>query len=381
MRMIKRGTWYIRKILIVLVIFLMFFLCEYEIVNSESINDEQEYDEIQYVIDDLLDDSNYFNFGDFVGELIRGEKDLSFTEIIVAIKDGIIGEIKGNLSNLTAVLSIAIIAAIFTNISYAFKGNQVADAGFYVTYLLLFTVLTTSFISASRIAYETINGVLNFMSILIPTYIMALAFSTGYATSYVYYQLTLFLISLVDILLLKIIIPLINIYIIISLANNLSKRDMISKLSELLSEAIKWIQKALLAVVIGLNATSGLISPVADELKKNGLYKTFKAIPGAGEIIGGVAESVVGAGILLKNAIGVAGLVVILIICAVPLLKLGVTTLVYKISSVLIQPISDKRLINCVSVAAHASSLLFNTVIVGMVLFVITITIIAVSTT
>ena len=196
-----------------------------------------------------------------------------------------------------------------------------------------------------------------------------------------YYQSSLFLISFIDLTLLKIVVPMINIHFIITIANNLSKEDMLSKLSELLSDGVKWILKTLLAVVIGLNATQGLISPVADALKKSGLIKTAEAIPGVGDILSGVAESVIGAGVLLKNAIGVAGVVVIAVICAVPLIKLGIITLVYKVSGAVVQPISDKRLINCISTTAHASGLLLNTVFVALVLFVLTITIISASTT
>lgn len=377
-----RGKYFFITMFIILVI--LFFIVDKN-VDAKGIADEMEgnleYDEVQYVIDELLNENNEFNFGKFVDELIRGENKLSFTEILIAIKDGILAEIKGNIGKLVTVVSIAIIAAVFTNISYAFKDNQVADAGFYIAYLLLFSVATTSFIAVSGIATEAIHSILDFMKVLIPTYILAIAFSTGSVTSYAYYQLTLFLISFIDLILLKVIIPMINIYFIITITNNLSKRDMLSKLSNLLSDGVSWILKSLLAVVIGLNAIQGLISPVADKIKQNGILRLAKAVPGAGEIIGGVAESVIGAGVLLKNATGVAGVVVIIIICAVPLLKLGVTTVVYKVSSVIVQPISDKRLINCISGAASASGLLLKTVIVGLVLFIITLTIVAVSTT
>ncbi len=343
-------------------------------------NNEMEYDEIQYVIDDLLTENNKFNFASFVSDLVSGKKNLSFVEILKAIKDGIVGEFKGNINRLTLIMSIAIIAAVFTSISQAFKDNQVADAGFYITYLLLFSVLTSSYIAVSNLAASTIGSLLDFMKVLVPTYIMALVFSTGTTTSYVYSHSSLFLITFIDVIILKIIIPLINIHFILTLANNLSKEDMLSKLAQLISDLVKWSLKALVALVVGINTASGLISPISDNLKKSAIFKTAKAIPGVGDIIGGVAESMVSVSILLKNAIGVAGVVVILVICALPVCKLAVTTIVYKLSSALVQPISDKRLLNCISGAGDSSSLLLNTVIVGLILFIITITIIAVTT-
>ena len=386
-----KEKWGLKKTTIILL--LLFVLVDKSVYGGTSLpistnidmeygeSYKSDYDEIQYVIDDLLKGNNKFDFGKTVNELIRGENDLSFNQIIISVKDKVMGEIKENIKNFTAIIAIALIAAIFTNVSQAFKNNQVSDTGFYVTYLLLFAVLATSFITVSNIASNTIGSILDFMKVLVPTYIMALAFSTGSATSYVYYQSTLFLITFVDLILLKLIIPMINIQFIISIANNLSKEDMLSKLSELLEDGVSWLLKALLALVVALNTANGLLTPVADKLKKNGILKVAKAIPGVGEVIGGVAESVVSAGVLLKNAVGLAGVVVIIVICAVPLLKLGVTALIYKTSVAVVQPISDKRLINCISVAANACVLLLNTVIVGLVLFVVTITIIAVSTT
>jgi stage III sporulation protein AE len=219
------------------------------------------------------------------------------------------------------------------------------------------------------------------MKALIPSYFLSVAIVSSAGTSMVYYQVTMFLITFVDVLLIKIVIPMINIYLIVSMANNLSKEDFLSKLAELLSIVIKWSLKTLLGVVVGYNAVQGLILPVADSIKKSTLLKLASAIPGVGDVLGSVTESVYGAGILLKNAIGVAGVVVILLICAVPIIKLAVSALIYRVSSAAVQPISDKRMLNCITASADAAALLLQAVVVSAVLFLLTITIIAATTT
>jgi stage III sporulation protein AE len=165
------------------------------------------------------------------------------------------------------------------------------------------------------------------------------------------------------------------------MANNLSKEDMLSKFTELLETIINWGLKTLLGVVIGFNTVQGLITPVSDKIKKSMVLKAAESIPGVGDIFSGAAESVIGAGILLKNAIGVAGVVVIVSLCTVPVIKLAVMTLIYKVSSAAVQPISDKRMLKCISASADACLLLLQTVLVGAILFVITITIVAATTT
>jgi stage III sporulation protein AE len=348
---------------------------------GEGTNSDFDYNEIQRVIDNVLKSDDHINFEDYVKGLVSGERKFSIKQIGTDIKNAVINEIKDNIGTLTGLISIAVIAAVFTNFSYAFQNTQVAETGFYVAYLLLFSVLTASFISAATLAANTISAVLNFMKALVPSYFLSVAFVSSAGTSMVYYQVTLFLITFVDALLIKLVIPMINIYLIVSMANNLSKEDLLSKLADLLSIVIKWLLKTLLGLVVGFNAIQGLILPVADNIKKSALFKLAGAIPGVGDVLGSVTESVFGAGVLLKNAIGVAGVIVIIVICALPIIKLAVTTLIYRVSSAAVQPISDKRMLNCVTASADAAALLLQTVLVGAVLFLLTITIIAATTT
>jgi len=132
--------------------------------------------------------------------------------------------------------------------------------------------------------------------------------------------------------------------------------------------------------VVGFSAIKGLIVPVADQVKRSALYKASEAIPGVGDALGGVTTTILGAGILLKNAIGVTGLIVIITICAVPFIKLLMITAVYKVGGAALQPISDKRFIECISASSKSAALLLQAVFVGAVLFLLAITIVAVTT-
>lgn len=383
----KRGSkpkHFIRYILVVITLVLL----NSTSVAAQSVTKESnenlaeiDYDEIQNVINDVLQSEKKLNFGDYVMSLVSGEKKFSLEQIGNDLKDTVSNEIHDNLHTFTGLISIAVIAAVFSNFSYAFQSTQIAETGFYVAYLLLFSVLTASFIAAANLASNTISSILEFMKALVPAYFLSVAFASSAGTSMVFYQVALFLITFVDIILLRIIIPLINIYLVISMANNLSKDDMLSKLTDLISTVIGWSLKTLLGLVIGFNAIQGLILPVADGIKRSALTKIAGAIPGVGGVFGSVAESVIGAGVLLKNAIGVAGVIVIVTICMVPIIKLAVTTLIYRVSGAAVQPISDKRMLKCITASADASLLLLQTVLTSAVLFLLTITIVAATTT
>jgi stage III sporulation protein AE len=151
-------------------------------------------------------------------------------------------------------------------------------------------------------------------------------------------------------------------------------------LAELLATVIKWLLKTLLAVVIGIGTVQSLVAPAIDQVKRSTVMKATDMIPGVGGILSGVAETVLGAGVLLKNCIGVAGMIAIVIITAVPMIKLVIYVFIFKLLAAAIQPISDKRIVNCVSACSQATALLLQTVFVATVLFEIAITIVAIST-
>jgi stage III sporulation protein AE len=351
-----------------------------EVSASTGLPEDIDYTEIQEVINDVMGSGNEFDFGGYIGKMVNGEVPFSLSEIGVQLLEAIKGEIKANIGTFGSLVTISLIAALFTNLSMAFKNNHVSETGYYITYLLLFSLLISSFVIASKIASGAIGSILDFMKALIPAYFMSVGFCTGTTTSLVYYEAALMLITLVDFLIIKIVIPMINFYLIIMLANNLSKEDMLSRLADLFASAIDWLLKTLLAAVIGFNAIQGLIVPVADQVKRSALLKASQALPGIGNALGGVTETILSAGVLLKNAIGVAGLIVIISISVVPFLKLLMITIVYKIGTAALQPISDKRFIECIGASAKSASMLLRTLFVGAVLFLLTITIVAVTT-
>lgn len=371
---------YIRMIICFLIILLSLLVNTKEVKANSNYSGDIDYSDIQGVIDDIMSYGNEFDFGHYVERLINGEVKFSLTDIGLSLIESIKGEIKANLGVFGRLISIALVAALFSNLSMALKNSQVSETGYYITYLLLFGVIVSTFIAASEVAVNTIYSILEFIRVLAPAYFLSVGFSTGTTTSLVYYEGALMAITVADAIILKVVVPFINFYLIVTLANNLTKEDMLSKLVDLFENIIGWVLKGVLAAVVSLGAIQGLIVPVADRVKRSSLLKASAAIPGVGDAIGGVAETILAAGMLLKNAIGVTGIVVIITICAAPLIKLLMIMIIYKIGCAALQPISDKRMVECLSASAKAAQMLLHAVFIGAVLFILSITIVAVTT-
>ena len=146
-----------------------------------------------------------------------------------------------------------------------------------------------------------LETLLDFMRVLCPSYFLAVAIASGSSSSLIFYNIVLFLIYVVEVLILRFLLPVINIYIMVQVLNYLAGEEYLSQFAELLSKMVTWILKTLVTCVIGINVIQGMLAPAIDALKRSALTKTAEAIPGIGNAIGGVTDVVLGTAVLIKK--------------------------------------------------------------------------------
>ena len=243
--------------------------------------------------------------------------------------------------------------------------------------MLLITLCLTAFRTASAGLEDRLDSLLTFMQALGPVYFMAVAFASGSTSALFFYNIVLVLIYIVDLVIVHIILPFVNIYITVRILGNLIEEDFLSELAGLIRKAVIWALHGLLFCVAGINIVQGLLAPAADSVRKSTVTRTAEAVPWIGDIMGGTAEILTGTVILIKNGIGVAGAAVAVVICAAPVLQMLFTALMYKFAAALVQPVSDKRIISCISGVSEGYELLVRILFTSGALFLITIAITA----
>lgn len=357
------------------VLFLV-FLCPHRARAAEV--EDYDFSEIQEILTDSGSES--ISFSELVEDVVNGEIGEIPGKIGNYCMDLLFGEIRDNKSNILKVVVIAAFGTFFTTIASVFKNSQVSETGFYITYLLMITILAGAFVVAAGIAKGFVSNLLSFMMALLPTFFLAVSYAGGGAASLSFYQFTLFAISGVEWIFLRIVLPLIEVYVILMLVNHISKEDYLSKLAGLLKTAVEWIMKTMLGLVIGMNLIQGMILPLVDTVKTSAVRKVISVIPGIGSGADAVTEVVLGSGILIKNGIGVAALVILVILCAMPVLKLTVLSLLYHGAAAVVQPVSDKRITESVSGVADGVMMLLKVIFHVALLFIITVAVVCVST-
>lgn len=340
---------------------------------------EFDFNEIEENLDQMFPQEK-ITFSDVVYTLISGDMTETIRIFLQFVADQISYEFDYNRRSLVYVLMTALTAAVFSNFAGAFKNRQISDISFYIMYMLLITLCLTSFRTSAAGLEDRLGTLVDFMRVLCPSYFLAVAFASGSVTSLFFYNVILFLIYIVELVIVRFLLPVVNIYIMVRVLGNLTGEDFLSEFADLIRKGVSWILKTLLICVVSVNVVQGLLAPAIDAVKRSALTRTAEALPWVGNAVGGVTEVVLGTAVLIKNGIGMAGAVITIAICAVPILQMLIMAFMYKLAAALVQPVSDKRITTCISGVSEGYEIMVKVIFSTGLLFMITIAIVAAST-
>ena len=340
---------------------------------------EFDFNEIEENLDRMFPQEK-ISFSDVFSALMSGNMAETIRIFLRFLTDQISYEFDYNRRSLVYVLMTALTAAVFSNFAGAFKSRQISDISFYIMYMLLITLCLTSFRISAEGLEDRLSALEDFMRVLCPSYFLAVAFASGSVTSLFFYNVILFLIYVVELVIVRFLLPVVNIYIMVRVLGNLTGEDFLSEFADLIRKAVSWILKTLLICVVSVNVVQGLLAPAIDAVKRSALTRTAEALPWVGNAVGGVAEVVLGTAVLIKNGIGMAGAVITIAICAVPILQMLIMAFMYKLAAALVQPVSDKRITTCISGISEGYEIMVKVIFTSGLLFMITIAIVAAST-
>jgi len=313
--------------------------------------------------------SSGLTFSETVKKLISGELPWSAETWKVVWKDTLFEELKNQKNTAVSLLLLIIGATLFSGFAGIFDGSQVVEVCFYVIYLLLFAVLLKVFYEMSTLAEEALKKIMTFMELLLPSYLLASLLSSRSLSGTAFYELTMGIMTLAQYLICYLILPVVNFYVLLTMLNQLTGEEKLSKMAGLLKGGVDWAMKTLMTTVLGVQGIQNLILPVVDNLKNSVLLKTGGSIPVIGGIFNNVTEAVLGAATLIRNGVGTAGLIVLICLCLVPVGKLFAAGVLYKVVAAAAEPVADKRLAECLDGLGQGIFLLLKILVFTGALF------------
>ena len=255
-------------------------------------------------------------------------------------------EVTSSLKVLISILVIIVIHGILKSITDSLENNNVSQIIYFVQYILIVTLIMSNFTEIIKLVQEAANNLVGFINVLIPLLLTLMVYTGSITTGTVLEPIILFISNFTGNIIANVLIPVVLIIVVFSIISKISERIQIEKISKFLKLSVVWFLGIVLTVFVGVVSLEGTLSSSVDGITaKTAKAAVSSVIPVVGKVLGDVVDSVLGCGVILKNAVGFIGVIVIIGICIMPIIKIGTLSIIYSLASAVVQPVADEKIV------------------------------------
>ena len=255
-------------------------------------------------------------------------------------------EVSSNIKILISILVIIVIHGILKSITDSLENSNVSQIIYFVQYILIVTLIMSNFTEIIKLIKETANNLVGFINLLMPLLLTLMVYTGNITTSTVLEPIVLFISNFIGNIIVDVLIPIVLVIVVFSIISKISSRVQVEKISKFLKSGVVWFLGIVLTIFVGVVSLEGTLSSSVDGITaKTAKAAVSSVIPVVGKVLGDVVDSVLGCGVILKNAVGVVGVIVIIGICILPVLKIATLSIMYSLASAVVQPVADDKIV------------------------------------
>ncbi len=310
-------------------------------------------------------------------QLLMQQGELSISGVLMGMGKFVFHEILMNGKLLSSIIIITVFAMILETMQNAFERNAVSTVAYSIAYLVLMVLAINSFHVAISYAKDAITDMSDFMLAMIPLVIALLASVGNLATATMFHPLIIFMINISGMMISYVVFPLLFLSAMLSIVSLFSERYKVTQLATLLRNIAMGVLGSFLTIFLAVISIQGATSAVTDGVTlRTAKYITGNFIPIVGRVFSDAADTVLNASLLVKNAVGLAGVVILIMLCAFPALKILVLALIYNLSSAVLQPLGNSPIISALGTIGKSLLFVFAALATVGLMFFLAITII-----
>lgn len=310
-------------------------------------------------------------------EFVKGEKEISIKEWMIGLLKYLFHELVANGKLLGTLIMLTIFSALLQSLQSAFSKSSVSKIADAVVYMVLIIFALNSFYVVMTYARETIQTMVDFILALLPILLALIATGGGVVSVSFFHPIIIFLMNTSGLLMNYIVLPLLLLATILSIVSTMSDQYKVTKLSKLLQNVSVGIIGIFLTIFLGVLSVQGTATAVADGIAvKTAKFVTGNFIPVVGRMFTEAADTVISASGLLKNTVGIIGLVILCLIVAFPAIQIFCIAFIYKFAAAVLQPVGGGAIIQCLDIIGRSIIYVFACLAIVSFMFFLSITII-----
>ena len=312
--------------------------------------------------------------------MVKGDGSLSIKEWLKGFLRFFFYEIVENGKLLGTLMLLTLFCLVLQTIQNAFEKQVVSKVAYAIVYTMLIIMALQSFRLATNYVLDTVDMAQSFLIALLPMLLGILASLGHLVTISFFHPIIIFLIHTSVFVISKVVIPLILISAILQIVSTISTEYKATKLANLIKNIAISLMGILLTVFLGVISVQGAASAIQDGIAmKTAKFVTGNFIPVIGRIFTDATDTVLSATILIKNGIGMIGVVILIGLVLFPAIKIFTISLMYKVATAILQPVGDGPVIECLDIIGKHILYLFAALLLVTFMFFFTIVILIIS--
>lgn len=310
-------------------------------------------------------------------EMLLSGGGLKLTDVLQGLLRYLWHEVLYNGRLLVTIVLLTVFSMVLETLQNAFERNSISKVAYSVTYMVLVIIAVNSFHVAIGYARDAIESMIAFMLAMVPLLLTLLASMGSIVTVSVLHPLIIFMIHIVGTVIYSFVFPLLFFSAVLHIVSSLSEKFKVTQLANLLRNIAVGSLGVLVTIFLGVISVQGATGAVTDGVTlRAAKFVTGNFVPVVGRMFSDAADTVISASMLAKNAIGLAGVIILLFLSAFPALKILTLALIYNVSAAVMQPLGDSPIVNCLQTIGKTMIYVFAALAAVSLMFFLAVTII-----
>lgn len=308
--------------------------------------------------------------------IINGEISFDYKNIFNFIFSLLTNNIKNFLPIFVSIIGIGILLSLLKefNLTKREDISNIINLAFSGFIIIICVVYISKFITLTK---ETLIGINNQMFSIFPI-LFTIMTAIGSSKSVTFFQPVIaFVCNFIVKFVINFLLPIVILSLVFTICSNLSSNLKLNKLNNFLLNFFKWCLGLTLTIFMSFVSIQSLTVSTFDSISISAAKFTMRSlIPFVGGFISDSFNIILGGSILIKNALGLTGLILIFSSLIVPIISILCFKFGLEITSGLLEPICDNFVSEFLVKMSKLLTILISIIIVcGIMYLIITATI------
>lgn len=319
----------------------------------------EELDEIDFsglqdiVLEFQSQNTNIFsinNIKEKIYSIISGENAVEYDSLLACLLSSLVEMILKYMPLLSVIIAIGVLSNLLNGIKSKFSEKSVGDLIHLVCFMAVVVLMIGIITNLSTTSGKSIQSMVSQMNAVFPILLTLMTALGAHACVGVFQPIVAILSTYVAEFFHYLIMPLFLFSFVFNIISNLSSSVKLNKFSEFISSLFKWGVGLVFTLFFAIFTIQGISAGSFDSISiRTAKFSIKSYVPVMGGYLSDGMDLILSSSVLIKNSVGVVGLLLIISTVLNPVIEIVVCSLLLKLVSAILEPLGDSRISNFLS--------------------------------